>query len=112
MDDRRKVKRYITDCNLPAVDVDSSLFVGVVKNISLNGMMLKGEGPPPTFGEEMIVRVLGDDKYGRHIRCDFVAPVRNVWTEKKDGFYYMGFEFVELPRDALDSIRHILDVIG
>jgi hypothetical protein len=111
MVDRRRVKRYTTDCNLPAIDEEDLVFVGVIKNISLNGIMIKGERGVPE-GKEIIVRVLGDDKYGGHIRCDFVVPVRLIWSEKRGNFYYMGFEFAELPRDALTSVRHILDIIG
>ena len=108
---RRKFYRHTLPLGLPVMDCETSLFIGVIRNISLNGFHMQGTSDDMEEGKRLRVHITGDKQYGGSIECEFEVPVRCVWIHEAKDEYRAGFEYVELSEETLVALRKLIEQI-
>jgi hypothetical protein len=100
MSDRRKTYRYDLGYELPALDAETNLYVGIIKDISLDGMLLLSGHVPED--DELNLRIVLNNK------DSFDVTVHKMWVEHHEHICKVGCQIVELSRKAMSSIRSII----
>jgi len=110
--ERRNFTRHKIDCNLPVLNSDTGFLIGVVKNISKDGIQIYGNGHHPVTNEELNLWILGDKKYGGKVICDFKISVIVVWHKKIGHNFTIGCQILGLPEEYKNQIESIIEQLN
>lgn len=109
-EERRAYERYSVEFYICAYNRDTNALVGHVVDISLGGMQLLSEMPIAS-GKRFRFMMEASLESGRKESIEFEA--QSVWQAEdlNPGFYNVGFEFLDLPPSAAQSVQAIVNEI-
>ncbi len=104
--DRKQLYFY-----LKAIHDSTGRIAGYLGDISTSGLMLfSREKMEP--GQEVVLRINLDKEL--EMQAPLVFEARSLWCEKDANpeFFIIGYEFIDLGQDELDTVKYLIKKIG
>jgi hypothetical protein len=107
-DSRRRFERKYTLFKIPVYDAQTRRFLGLVQDLSENGIQLLGVNVEVNSTKTMIIQA-SDYIKGTPISFDAVCR----WVRKEDplGYYVSGFEITEITPDTKKNLIGLMQYI-
>jgi hypothetical protein len=108
-DSRRKYERKYTLFKIPVYDAETRRFLGLVQDLSENGIQLLGVNVEVNASKTMIIQA---SDYVKGAPITFGAVCR--WVRKEDpmGYYVSGFEITDITAETRKNLIGLMQYIA
>jgi len=105
---RRKFKRKYTLFKIPVYDAETKRFLGLVQDLSENGVQLLGINVVVNSTKTLIIHA---NDYVKGSPISFQAVCRWVRKEDPQGYYISGFEITFMPEDTRRNLISLMEYV-
>lgn len=109
MQEKRRLPRAVADTNVLVQDVNTGLHLGLVVNLSGEGMMLIGPEPVESNRIFQLELELESPHRGhKSLRCG----VESLWSSKAHqiGRYWTGFHIIDISLEAAEILESLVEM--
>jgi len=105
---RRKFKRKYTIFKIPVYDAETKRFLGLVQDLSEQGIQLLGINMDVNSTKTMIIQAAD---YVKGAPISFEAVCRWVRKEDPQGYYVSGFEIVNMSEETRKNLISLMEYV-
>lgn len=105
---RRKFKRKYTLFKIPVYDAETKRFLGLVQDLSENGVQLLGINIDVNSTKTLIIHA---NDYVKGSPISFEAVCRWVRKEDPQGYYISGFEITHIPEETRRNLIGLMEYV-
>jgi hypothetical protein len=107
-ENRRKFKRKYMLFKIPAYDAQTRRFLGLVQDITEQGIQLFGVKVDANTTKTLIIQA---SDYIKSAPLHFEALCRWTRRENPQGYYISGFEIVSISEEARKNLTKLMDFV-
>ena len=107
-ENRRKHQRKYMLFKIPAYDAKTRRFLGLVQDITEQGLQLFGVKVETDLTVSLVVQA---SDYVKSSPLMFDAVCRWTRRENPHGYYVSGFEIISISEESRDSLRKLMDLV-
>jgi hypothetical protein len=105
---RRRFKRKYSLFKIPVYDAETKRFLGLVQDLSENGIQLLGINIDVNSTKMLIIHA---NDYVKGAPISFEAVCRWVRKEDPQGYYISGFEITHMPEETRRNLISLMEYV-